>query len=167
MPEPKLEVNTFRQMFRTGFQVSAIAFLRLLIPLCIGIGIYLFRPFCHLLTIFFLSLAVLLLLIFFKEASFRFQSCWGASLMLVVVIFGFLRASEQSTVFPILTSKLYFAVLDDYPKEKVTRKSRNVTTFPIFWIYNWIPIRSSFSRIRRRPGARISDWNRLSEKSSP
>ena len=38
--------------------------------------------------------------------------------MLVVVIFGFLRASEQSTVFPILTSKLYFAVLDDYPKEK-------------------------------------------------
>ena len=105
-------------MFGSGFKVSAVPFLRLVIPLCVGIGIFHVYPVFHPLQLVALLLVVIFLLVCFKEISFRFQSCWGALLMLAMVVFGFLRASKQSELFPLLTNQQYFAVLDDYPKEK-------------------------------------------------
>ena len=105
-------------MLRTGFQVPAVPFLRLLIPLCIGIGIFHIHPLTHAFLLLVAFSAILPLLIFFKDVSFSRQILWGMWLLLSVAIFGIFRASEQSATFPPLPKQQYFAVLDDYPREK-------------------------------------------------
>jgi len=105
-------------MLRTGLQVPAVPFLRLLIPLCIGIGIFRFHPLTHPFLLLVAFSIVLLLLIFFKDVSFRRQTFWGMCLLVAVAILGFVRASEQSATFPPLSKHRYFAVLEDFPREK-------------------------------------------------
>ena len=105
-------------MLRSGFHLSAVPFLRLLIALCLGVSTRFFNPISNPLLAIVLLFAVLVLLFLCRHLSFIYQSYWGALLLLAVAAFGYVRASLQTINFPLRSKQLYFAVLDDYPKEK-------------------------------------------------
>ncbi len=93
-------------------------FLRLLIPLCLGVSIpRCSATFCTpvLLILFILALIILVVL---RKGSFYSQPFWGALLFLSVFIFGQERGRQHKMAFPLLPKQQYFVVLDEYPAEK-------------------------------------------------
>lgn len=105
-------------MVNSGFQFTSAPFVRLLLPLCLGVCLE--KSGLHLPTQFFivlLFLAVVTLLIL-KDIAFLLQPIWAIILFLAVLFIGFARAQEKEILFPTLNNQRYFMVVDTYPIEK-------------------------------------------------
>src|SRR5665647_879956 len=105
-------------MFRSGSQFAGAPFLRLLLPLCLGVSLPFNGFFLYPLTLLILLLIIWLILLYLRVGSFYTQPLWGALLFLTIFLFGVIRVKQTSTVFPVLQKQLYFVVLDEYPQEK-------------------------------------------------
>jgi competence protein ComEC len=104
-------------MVRSGSQFAGAPFLRLLLPLCLGVSLP-FNGFFYPLTLLILLLIIWLILLYLRVGSFYTQPLWGALLFLTIFLFGVIRVKQTSTVFPVLQKQRYFVVLDEYPQEK-------------------------------------------------
>jgi len=105
-------------MVKTGFQFTSAPFVRLLLPLCLGVCLE--KSGVHLTVLFLivlLSLAVVTLLVS-KDIVFVFQPIWAVILFLAILFIGIARAQEKEIIFPKLNNKHYFVILDTYPIEK-------------------------------------------------
>lgn len=105
-------------MNRSGTPWSNAPFVRLVIPLCLGVG------FQHSFT-FPLPLRLVWLLLFLwmglwlaRKCSFSRQPFWGAVLLAVLFCFGYCRAQMQTRTFPLLDKQRYLVALDSYPVGK-------------------------------------------------
>jgi len=65
-----------------------------------------------------LMVALLAILPYSRNCSFYFQPYWGGLLFIVILCFGFLRSSSERNHFPILPSRQYFVIIEEYPQEK-------------------------------------------------
>ena len=101
-------------MVRSASQIVNAPFLRLLLPLCIGVIL----PYRSLPVGFILLLIFVLVLIIFRQCSFYSQPLWGAALFLSIFFTGIVRSAQRTSNFPVLQKQQYFAVLDEYPVEK-------------------------------------------------
>ena len=101
-----------------GSKLASAPFIRLLLPLCLGIcfpaKIYDVSPFYAAVSILFL----LIILLIFRSIAFNVQHLWGVLLLLTIFFFGIFRARDQNPNYPILTDQQYYAILDDYPAER-------------------------------------------------
>ncbi len=105
-------------MNSSGSPLTSAPFIRLLLPLCIGVIIpnpSYFPPLVQTLLIFCLLLLVLFL---FRKVSFYKQHFWGILLFLTLFFYGIFRSNQERLTFPLLPNKQYFAVLEDYSTEK-------------------------------------------------
>ncbi|MCK9410711.1 MAG: ComEC family competence protein [Prolixibacteraceae bacterium] len=102
----------------SGLQVASAPFVRLLLPLCMGvslghIGVHFNAPICAVLL--FLAILALLLL---KGIAFGMQHIWAIILFIALLFIGILRSLEKEINFPPLKNQHLFVVLDTYPIEK-------------------------------------------------
>ncbi len=93
-------------------------FLRLLVPLCIGVGIEQYVHSTQQLWLTTLIPVCLILLFFLRNASFLYQHFWGLSLFVFIVSFGYLRSSLQKVDFSQLSDQQYFVEADEFPQGK-------------------------------------------------
>lgn len=105
-------------MVRPGLQLANAPFLRLLVPLCLGVSLQQNSMLLHPLRMLLLFFLILILLLLFRKVSFYRQPFWGLLLLVAILVFGMVRARQQKSNFPILQKQQYFVVLDDYPIEK-------------------------------------------------
>ena len=105
-------------MVRSGSPFAGAPFLRLLLPLCLGVSLPFNGLFLYPLTLLTLLLFLWLILLFFKNGSFYTQPIWGVLLFLTIFLFGVIRVKQTTVVFPLLQKQRYFVVLDEYPLEK-------------------------------------------------
>jgi competence protein ComEC len=105
-------------MVKTGFQFTSAPFIRLLLPLCLGVCLE--KSGLHLPSLFFIALlffAIVILLIL-KDIVFLLQPIWAVILFLAILVMGIARAQGKEILFPKLNNQRYFVVLDTYPIEK-------------------------------------------------
>ncbi len=105
-------------MVNSGFQYTSAPFVRLLLPLCLGVcleksGLHL--PVLLFIVLLFLAVVILLIL---KDIAFFLQPIWSVILFIAILFIGIARAHEKEILFPTLNNQHYFVVLDTYPKEK-------------------------------------------------
>src|SRR5665647_3939315 len=86
-------------MFRSGSQFAGAPFLRLLLPLCLGVSLPFNGFFLYPLTLLILLLIIWLILLYLRVGSFYTQPLWGALLFLTIFLFGVIRVKQTSTVF--------------------------------------------------------------------
>lgn len=101
-----------------GSKLASAPFIRLLLPLCLGISVPV-KMLC--IPPFYAAVFILLLLIillFFRTVAFIIQHFWGILLLITIFSFGIFRAADQIRSYPILPDQQYFAILDDYPAER-------------------------------------------------
>ncbi len=101
-----------------GSKLASAPFIRLLLPLCLGISfpvkMFSIPPFYATVSI----LILLIILLFFRTVSFYLQHLWGILLLITIFFFGVFRAGDQIRSYPVLPDQQYFAILDDYPAER-------------------------------------------------
>ena len=105
-------------MERSGFQLSVALFLRLLIPLCLGVIWPVIRGVSNPIILLILFITIGIILVFFIKGNFYSQPYWGGIFFIALFLFGQERAKKSTNIFPELPSKQYFVVLDEYPEEK-------------------------------------------------
>jgi competence protein ComEC len=105
-------------MIHSSLQLTSAPFIRLFIPLCIGVGIYQNFDISNSIPFIVVSILVNFILLKAKNISFSSQLYWGLLLFAVILIFGFIRAKDQKKIFQTLSRQRYFVVFDEYPQEK-------------------------------------------------
>jgi len=105
-------------MIQKGLQYSSVPFLRLLIPLCIGVSVQHLGSVVYPVHIISILFGLLAFLFIFRKMSFSGQSYWGVALFISFLCIGFLRSQQSKAYFQVLPRRQYFAILDDYPLER-------------------------------------------------
>jgi competence protein ComEC len=105
-------------MVRSGSQLAGSPFIRLLLPLCIGVSVPLGRIASNPVSMLVLLLIFWIILLISKKGAFYFQPVWGFLLFLGIIIFGTIREKQQKMLFPPLLKQRYFVVADEFPLEK-------------------------------------------------
>lgn len=107
-------------MAGSGSKSASAPFIRLILPLCLGVAMTHFEissVSSHLLLL--MSFVVLLVILYLsREVSFGRQHLWGTLLLILILFFGVIRVNQVKMFFTDLPSQRYFVVLDDYPREK-------------------------------------------------
>jgi competence protein ComEC len=105
-------------MVRSGIQLAGAPFIRLLLPLCLGVILPFSKVVLYPVIMLILFFIFWLILLLFRKGTFYSQPVWGALLFLTILIFGAIRVQQRTMGFPILQKQLYFVAVDEYPQEK-------------------------------------------------
>ena len=105
-------------MNRYGSILSNSPFLRLLVPLCLGVSLPSMKGLLNPYTVPLLFTILFLILFMLRKGNFYLQPLWGVLLFIALFLFGQERVKLHKMNFPVLPDREYFVVLDEYPEEK-------------------------------------------------